>query len=137
MFEFHGWINLRYHTHDTNEDLQAQAFEEFKNYILQQKIEAIYMIKRRNGLDSFVITGLHNHYGNYVENIYRWVAAKLPGSYGLLFIRDDEDMKAGEDNTNQFIVWKLARGVLSKEADRYLSPCISVIEDEYDPTRDD
>lgn len=33
MFEFHGWIVLRYHTHDTNEFLQNQAYNKFVNYL--------------------------------------------------------------------------------------------------------
>ncbi|MFC0391326.1 Imm7 family immunity protein [Paenibacillus mendelii] len=30
---------------------------------------------------------------NYVLEIYKWVSKNLPGSYGLLYIHDDEDVK--------------------------------------------
>jgi hypothetical protein len=65
------------------------------------------------------------------------VAENLPGSYGLLYVHDDEDIQDEEDNSNTFVVWKITRGKLTQEKDNYLSPCIPVIEDEYDPSRND
>ncbi|NOU92933.1 hypothetical protein GC093_06750 [Paenibacillus sp. LMG 31456] len=58
---------------------------------------------------------------------------ELAGSYGLLYTQDDEDV---EDN-NKFVVWKLTRGILTREKDSFLSPYIPVVEDEYDPDRND
>ncbi|NOU74272.1 hypothetical protein GC098_23230 [Paenibacillus sp. LMG 31458] len=133
MFEFHGWIVLRYHTHDTSEDLQDKAYTKFVNYLKVVDSEGLSNIKRRNGLDSWVISGLHNHCTSYVLEIYKWVSENLPGSYGLLYIHNDEDI---EDN-NKFIVWKLARGIITRETDSLLSPYIPVVEDEYDPNRRD
>lgn len=65
--------------------------------------------------------------------IFRWVSENLPGSYGLLYVHDDED---AEDN-NRFVVWKLVRGILTRESDTFLSPFIPVVEDEYDPEKAD
>ncbi|RKN84344.1 Imm7 family immunity protein [Paenibacillus ginsengarvi] len=133
MFEFYGWIVLRYHTHDTNEFLQDQAYNRFINYLKDIDTEELSNIRRRNGQDSWTISGLHNHFSNYVLEIYNWVSGNLPGSYGLLYTHDDED---DEDN-NKFVVWKLARGKLTRETDSFLSPYIPVVEDEYDPDRND
>ncbi|KRF32213.1 hypothetical protein ASG93_04815 [Paenibacillus sp. Soil787] len=65
------------------------------------------------------------------------MSENLPGSYGLLYVHNDEDFKGEDDNSNNFIVWKLARGKLTQEKDNYLSPYIPVVEDEYDPSRND
>ncbi|WP_061270413.1 Imm7 family immunity protein [Leptospira interrogans] len=53
----------------------------------------------------------------------------MPGSYGLLYIQDEID------HSNEFVVWKLARGHLNQEKDPFLSPCISSIENSFDPLR--
>ncbi|GIO83997.1 hypothetical protein J25TS5_09290 [Paenibacillus faecis] len=90
-------------------------------------------IKRYNGQDSILISGLHNHKSSYVVEIFKWIAEHTVGSYGLLYTRDDEDPV----DENRFVVWKLARGELRKETDPFLSPCIPKIEDEFDPTRND
>lgn len=133
MFEFHGWIVLRYHTHDTNETLQDKAYSAFNTFLKDVDTEGISNIKRRNGLDSWTISGLHNHRSNYVLEIYRWVSENLPGSYGLLYLHDDEDA----EDYNKFVIWKLAHGILTCESDNFLSPYIPVVEDEYDPERND
>ncbi|GBG10436.1 MULTISPECIES: Imm7 family immunity protein [Paenibacillus] len=133
MFEFHGWVVLRYHTHDTNETFQDKSYSDFINYLKDVDTEGLSNITRRNGLDSWTITGLHNHRSNYVLDIFRWVSENIPGSYGLLYVHDDED---AEDN-NRFVVWKLARGILTHESDNLLSPYIPVVEDEYNPERAD
>jgi hypothetical protein len=133
MFEFHGWIVLRYHTHDTNETLQDIAYSAFTNYLKDVDTEGLSNIKRRNGLDSWTITGLHNHRSNYVLEIYRWLSVNLPGSYGLLYVHDDEDT----ENSNKFVVWRLTRGILTRESDTLLSPYIPVVEDEFDPEKGD
>ncbi len=112
---------------------QNEAVQRFKSFQAVSDTENISVIKRRNGLDSFLISGLHNHRSEYVIDIFRWIATELAGSYGLLYIRDDEDL----ENNNCFIVWKLAREVLTKESDPFLSPCIPTVEDKFDPIRSD
>jgi hypothetical protein len=66
MYEFHGWIVLRYHTHDTNELLQDEAYNKFTKYLEEVDVGKISSIQSRNGLDSWTISGLHNHFSNYV-----------------------------------------------------------------------
>ncbi|TLS51716.1 hypothetical protein FE782_14590 [Paenibacillus antri] len=127
MFEFHGWIVLRYHTHDTNELLQDKAYKNFINYLKDADTERLSNSIRRNGQDSWTITGLHNHRSSYVLDIYKWVSENLPGSYGLLYMHDDEDA----EYNNTFVVWKLVRGILTRETDPFLSPYVPVVEDEY------
>ncbi|NOU98798.1 hypothetical protein GC097_02025 [Paenibacillus sp. LMG 31457] len=55
MYEFHGWIVLRYHTHDTNELLEDEAYNKFMKYIEEVDSEKISSLRRRNGLNSWTI----------------------------------------------------------------------------------
>jgi len=133
VYEFHGWAVLRYHTHDTDIRLQDKAFNDFKQYINDADPMKNSIIKRHNGLDSFLISGLHNHKSEYIIEIFKWIAKNISGSYGLLYIHDDEDL----ENDNKFIVWKLARGEVKKTNDLFLSPYVPTVEDEYDHTSND
>jgi hypothetical protein len=137
VYEFHGWVVLRYHSHDSNEKLQNEAFAKFLDYIEVIDSENTTCVKRRNGIDSFLISGVHNHKVSYVLDIFIWISKHLPGSYGLLYIHDDEDFDREYDNSNKFIVWRLIKGRLLLEEDHYLSPYIPTVEDEFDPTRND
>jgi hypothetical protein len=148
MYTFFGWAELRYHSHDTNEELQNTAVDNFINYIDGMESVDISMVQRRNGLDSFMISRMHNHTASYIIDVFEWIAKNLPGSYGLLYVHDDEESYGAYkyskyydnprvDNSNKFVVYKLAKGCLTREEDPFLSPCIPTIEDEYDPTRGD
>ena len=146
MYQFNGWIVLRYHTYEIDSERQDYGVSKFKHYIKDIDTENVTVF-RRNGLDSFMISGMHNHKQDYVVEIFEWVAEHLPGSYGLLYIWDDEDCYGSYsryqytdetiDNTNKFLVWKLAKGKLTQVDDPFLSPCIPTIEDEYDSSRKD
>ncbi|SFT13442.1 Imm7 family immunity protein [Paenibacillus sp. BC26] len=131
MYEHHGWIVLRYHTQDTNEFLQGESYSKFKKYLEEVDVGKLSNVKRQNGQDSWTISGLDKHYSDHVLDIFNWVAENLPGSYGLLYVHDDEDFEF-EDKSNAFVVWKLARGKLTQEKDHFLSPYIPIVEDEYD-----
>lgn len=138
MFEFHGWAAIRYHTHDTDLNLQDNCWKNLEQYVARVNRPRIHL-QRHNGCDSLFITGQHNHRagGAYVFEVFQWIAANAPGSYGILYIRDDEDGGRGADFSNEFRVWRLCRGAFTEEKDPFLSPIIPVVEDEYDPTRGD
>ncbi|WP_338542495.1 Imm7 family immunity protein [Paenibacillus tundrae] len=133
MYEFHGWVVLRYHTHDTNERLQDEAVERFIQYIKEVDSMNLSMVKRYNLQDSWIISGLHNHSKAYVIDAFHWIAIHLPGSYGLLYIHDDEN----QDENDCFTVRRLVRGQVTLEKDPFLSPYIPTVEDKFDPTRGD
>lgn len=62
-----------------------------------------------------------------MEDTIDFVRTRLPGSWGLLYERDDETTLP--PGPNAFRVTVLARGELSVRSDPFLSPCIPVIED--------
>jgi hypothetical protein len=72
--------------------------------------------------------GLRNHRYEPVIDLFRWVAEELPHSYGLLYVRDDEDHGREANYDNEFRVWRLARGRFEELADPFLSPCNPIAE---------
>ncbi|OWR32320.1 hypothetical protein CDO73_01550 [Saccharibacillus sp. O23] len=129
MFEFHGWAVLRHHTHDTEDAEQELQIEKLFDFIEGVDSEGVITRKIRNGLVSLEISGLHNHRQQYVFDLFKKIAELLPGSYGLLYIYDDEDIGKNHDHSNEFVVFKLVRGHLIQEQDYYLSPYIPTVED--------
>jgi len=131
MFEVHGWITIRYHTHDIDEHKQSTCWLAVKRYVEKfDKSDRIWLIET-NGLSSVAISALHNHYQDYPIAMMNWVAANAPGSYGLLYVHDDESV-----HDNAFRVWRLARGHIDELDDPFLSPCIPFVSDPYDASRD-
>ena len=74
------------------------------------------------------LAGLSNHRGSLEEgliNIFREIGEKAPGSYGLLYISDDEN----PEFDNEFRVGRLVRRKFELVKDYHLSPRIPTIED--------
>lgn len=136
MFEFHGWVSVSYHTHDTDTFKQDACWDALTAYVSDMPNDFV-RLQRYNGCDSLTVAGQHNHRSEYVIDLFRWIAASAAGSYGLLYIRDDEDHGRGADYQNVFRVWRLCRGELIEMDDPFLSPAIPVVEDEWDESRDD
>lgn len=83
-----------------------------------------------NGQFLFNISGSNNHFNNLQEkvmNSYEIVAKMDEEAFGLLFIRNDEL----EKYSNSYLVWKLARGMLTQHEDNLLSPCYPTIEGSF------
>ena len=135
MFEFHGWASVNYHTHDTNFGKQDACWDSLVSYVAEMPKDFVHL-QRYNGCDSLLIAGQHNHRREYVVDLFRWIADNAVGSYGLLYIRDDEDHERGTDYQNCFRVWRLCCGTLTEMDDLFLSPVTPAVEDEFDPSRD-
>ena len=63
---------------------------------------------------------------NPVE-FFEYIARLTPGSYGILYVMDDEDTDGFD---NEFRVYVLSRGRVLEKKDVYLSPFIPIVEDE-------
>lgn len=136
MFEFHGWASVQYHTHDTDIVRQDRCWDKLVEYMETIPNEHVWM-QRYNGCDSVLVAGQHNHRSEYVIELFRWIANNAPGSYGILYIRDDEDCSRKSDFSNEFRVWRLCRGTLQEQDDPFLSPAIPTVEDPYEESRGD
>jgi hypothetical protein len=128
MYEFHGWVTLRVGADD---DLRSDAT---LFTWLEKLVESLNGGNRTieiawNNGDCFLwMQGSHNHKDPAFEELFIAIAPKAPGSYGLLYVWDDED----PESYNEFRVFRMAHGSVTIEKDPFLSPCIPVIERESD-----
>ena len=131
MVELHGWITIR-------ETCRANFEEEEKIDILlariKDEIDSLSWfkpeIKAQNGEWFIEFTLFSNRINPQVLEVfefYKQISKLTDGSYGLIYLYNDEDMNGKE---NQFQVFSLARGVIKENPDPFLSPIIPTIEDD-------
>ena len=131
MFEFHGWAAIRVGATDDGavepigHGPVFDAIKRLRTAVNEAHDEfSLFEVKQTgNGQTVLMAHGLRNHRFDAVIALFLWLAAELPASYGLLYVRDDE--AAGQDNV--FRVWRLARGLLDELADQFLSPSIPAV----------
>lgn len=132
MYEYHGWATLSESPSEFDDGHFEPLAKSIRNEIRRIRAEHGGIDigeKTINGLTMVWVAGYANHRrpdADEVHNLFRLIAKQLPGSYGLLYERDDEDTQGYE---NDFCVWRLARGQLVERRDVLLSPCIPTIED--------
>ena len=134
MFEYHGWIGIVVAPYDVENEIHKlrEVVNSAKNSI-EQTLPAHHIaeLKPINGEYMASFAGFANHRsslgGNLIQ-IFQEIAQKAPGSYGLLYIWDDEDPELN----NQFQVGRLARGEFLFVSDHYLSPRIPTIDDSWE-----
>lgn len=83
-----------------------------------------------NGVPFLHLAGEPNHCGTWgtaILGIFERVGQIAPGSYGLLYVRDDES----NQYPNEFRVFRLARGQVTEHPDVLLSPVIPSVEDAW------
>ena len=131
MVELHGWALIRENFTVDNEDLNLDYII---NYLTQEikKLDVdkdLLRISMCNGESSLIVNKFTNHFSDDIKEIldlFKLIATIAPGSYGLLYLRDDED-KTGF--SNDFQVFVLSKGSFKQQKDPFLSPCIPMIED--------
>lgn len=131
MVEYHGWININDNAYEadteTTEEIVKKLDKELKDIFFDGRIMDLRNI---NGSYILMTSGVTNHKSQdvfEVIDLFKHIAEKAPGSYGLLYINDDEDPNSNEDN---FQVLKIAKGEWSIHKDTLLSPCSEVIFDD-------
>lgn len=127
MVELHGWLSV-WETYG-DEDLLSQdeldrITRKVKDVALENGIELRYI----NGVP-FVNTLLcSNHRTAEIDNIinaYTKIAQTATGSYGVIYLRDDEDA----EHYNDFWIYVFKKGTCTQRIDKDFSPCIPMIED--------
>lgn len=132
MVEYYGWINLSDSAYESDDHKLTLILNKLSVYISKHEMEktsGLIKLHNVNGSDQLLVSGNTNHFSQDVIDIidfYHYVTDIAKGSYGLLYIKNDES----QDTFNEFEVFVLAKGNLKKEKDPFLSPCIPVIEDE-------
>ena len=127
MVEMHGWINIR-DTYEATDDNNIAAVVDDINRKIEEKGYPDLAAKWMNGESCFQFSLYTNHWGERnrdMLDIYYYVAEKAKGSYGLLYVHDDE----AKGDSNNFVVYKLVRGKVERVVDTLLSPYIPTVED--------
>ncbi|MFC4456559.1 Imm7 family immunity protein [Deinococcus sonorensis] len=135
MFEFHGWFGLQEAAHFVDEGSRwDEIIEGIKARVAALnwgtgEYNLVAEVRLMNGEAFLHLTGNKNHrgvIGQELADLLTYVAREAPGSYGLLYWRDDEGKPpAGRWN---FQVTVMARGALSTRFDPFLSPTFPVLE---------
>jgi hypothetical protein len=129
MFEYHGWITLR-STADAVDDEPLLRLEEIQNLVNELAGHGLMDLRQINGGYYVHLGGFPNHHGTQgseVIDLFAKVGYLAPGSYGLLYVHDDED----PEHELKFRVFRLVRGTVTEHADQLLSPVIPTLEDEW------
>ncbi|MDE6036206.1 MAG: immunity 7 family protein [Ruminococcus sp.] len=126
MIELHGWLAIC----ETYEDLLPQVELE----IIKQKIKDIILksscsieFKYMNGFPFINTLFCSNHRTKEVDDIietYKSISEIATGSYGIIYIRDDED----KVHYNEFQSYIFKRGSCTYKLDKDFSPCMPEIE---------
>jgi hypothetical protein len=132
VLEYHGWLTIRASPRETEDELEDdhRAAELVRNLVGQiGPMPGLLDFRFING-DAFLhFGGLTNHRSQDVDEVFdlvREIVRTTPGSYGVLYLHDDED---AEGQVNEFRVYGAARGNLVEHRDPFLSPTDKVIEE--------
>ena len=129
MFEYHGWITLR-STAEAVDDEPPLRLKEIQDLVNGLAGHGLTDLRQINGEHYIHLGGFTNHrgpQGAQVIGLFAKVGHLAPGSYGLLYVHDDED----PGYELEFRVFRLVRGTVTEHADQHLSPVIPALEDEW------
>lgn len=131
MHEFHAWIGLAESTNESDLGGLQDAVGGLRELAAGSRWhDAAFEVRNLNGQYFVTADGMVNRRreeGERLELFLAVIARKLPGSWGLVYERDDE--MPGPAGSNAFRVRTLARGTIAERPDPFLSPCNPVIED--------
>ncbi len=131
MVEVHGWITLR-ETYKVVDDEDMEGILERIRKVIDESEYPSLQIQVNNGEYFIEFSRYTNHLSGDVTgllSIFETVGRIAEGSYGLLYMHNDED----SGHYNEFVVYRLARGRVTAFQDSFLSPLIPTVEDEYVP----
>ncbi|MGC0416358.1 Imm7 family immunity protein [Embleya sp. AB8] len=131
VYEFHGWFGIAESTEESDAGSLARGVAD-----LQVRISRIdwfsgeVRLEHFNGEYYLIADGLVNRRRDEARELTELldhVAARFPGSWGLLYERSDDFVDP--PGPGAFRVRVMARGVIQERLDPFLSPCRPVIED--------
>ncbi len=132
MLELHGWLTVypTYEDEDKHPEIKEQAvYQNVENLLAQCGIEQMKRLKALDGswyIDVSYFSNRPDSESDKIINTFKKIAEVAPGSYGLIYVLDDEDT----ENSNNFKVLVIKRGKYSWQKDILLSPCMPELYDE-------
>lgn len=134
MYEAHLWLGLREDTYEEEFESRDVKVARLAEFVREQEALGLPTMKAElfplNGTYYLTVTVDANRRrdeAQWIADLIGWVASDLPGSWGLLYERDDET--PDWPGPNAFKVTVIARGTGAERFDPFLSPCNPVIED--------
>jgi hypothetical protein len=129
MIEYHGWAVIRESYDEKREDEYKanEVISAIRDRIKTFGTNEFYDLRNLNGSFHLIIEAAHNHRNDEIIEFFKWVANTSIGSYGLLYVHDDEDYEHG--NENKFKVLRMKKGQVDEIDDVYLSPYFPTVED--------
>ena len=130
MYMAHGWCSLADNTYEADAGHLEGLVGELRVLVEAVRWSSlVFDLRRVNGFWVLNLTCCSNRERGeaaVVDDVLTWIATRLPGSYGLVFDRDDD---LPEPYGNQHRVRVIARGLVIERPDPFLSPARPVIED--------
>lgn len=131
MYEFHGWLGLAESTEESEISRLQPIIDELRTLLagfVWPNVKVALLLL--NGTYFLTITANVNRRRSeaaQIEKVIHFISERLPGSWGLLYERDDET--TAPPGPNAFRVRTVARGRVEEHTDPFLSPCRPTIED--------
>ncbi|GGM81777.1 hypothetical protein GCM10012275_60490 [Longimycelium tulufanense] len=137
MYQFTGWIVVDEAPWEVHPSSLHPIVDQIRELVDSfpwrgdKPFSNILEIRWINGKPFVVVAGAPNHRrgeADDLEHLLHFIAERAPGSYGLIYVWDDE----AQDwpGHNAFKVLVLARGKVTERADPFLSPIVPTV---YDP----
>jgi Immunity protein 7 len=136
MVEYHGWVTIQLSAQnveiDDSDEKEAQVTSNIREYIAKviAPTFTIMDIRQMNWQTYIWVAGNTNHRSQDIQDVfdlYAHISSVAPGSYGILYMHDDEEIGF----ENEFRVYVLIRRNLTAHKDPFLSPYFPVVEDMY------
>lgn len=128
MVDYNGWLVIKESIDGDGEDNIDVLINKLSSQIESLKSgNNLFVLKPINGNYFFHCAGFTNHFTEEIKELmlfFQFVAKIAVGSYGLLYLRNDEDKLF----YNEFQVYKVSKGNCILVKDVYLSPCDPEIE---------
>lgn len=134
MFEWHGWATIAASPgvkDDAAAEVRQQAVEAWVAQVVGGAAgvaNETLDLRPANGRLHLWLAGSHNHRDETVIGLFRSIAEAAPGSYGVMYVLDDD-----VGCTWERLVMR--RGTVRQEVDTSLSPHVGVVEDPSGPCR--
>jgi hypothetical protein len=131
LHEFHAWVGLGDSPFEDDTVRIAEVVAELRQLVEAAHWEtAKFTLQNLNGVFFLNADGFANRRRDEAELLdllLSIISEKLPGSWGLVYERDDEAQIT--PGSNGFLVRVIARGTIAVRLDPFLSPCNPTIED--------